>query len=99
MSGGRHRYLVAYDIREPRRLRQVHSAMKGFGYPLQYSVFVCDLDASEKLLLRQTVGDLINQRQDSVVVIDLGDPHRRGIECFEFMGVASPLPTTGAQIV
>jgi CRISPR-associated protein Cas2 len=99
MSGSRRRYLVAYDIREPRRLRQVHSAMKGFGYPLQYSVFICDLDPSEKIQLREAVGDLINQHEDSVAIVDLGDPDRRGIECFEFMGVVSPLPKMGAQIV
>jgi len=99
MSGGRRRYLVAYDIREPRRLRQVHSAMKGFGYPLQYSVFLCDLDASEKILLRHAVGDLINHHEDSLAIVDLGDPGRRGIECFEFMGVVSPLPAMGSQIV
>ena len=45
----RRRYVVAYDIREPKRLRQVHSAMKAFGYPLQYSVFVCDLDGMERV--------------------------------------------------
>jgi hypothetical protein len=62
-------------------------------------VFVCDLDASEKILLRQAVGDLINHHEDSIVVIDLGDPGRRGADCFEFIGVASPLPTVGSQIV
>ncbi len=99
MSGGRRRYLVAYDIREPRRLRQVHSAMKGFGYPLQYSVFVCDLDASEKILLCEAAGGLINHHEDSIAIIDLGDPGHRGIECFEFMGVVTPLPAMGSQIV
>lgn len=29
----RKRYIVAYDIREPKRLRDVHAVMKGFGYP------------------------------------------------------------------
>ena len=45
----RRRFLVAYDIREAKRLRTVHTAMKAFGNPLQYSVFVCDLDPSEKV--------------------------------------------------
>lgn len=95
----RRRYLVAYDIRESKRLREVHKTMKGFGYPLQYSVFICDLDAIEKIGLRQAVGERMNQREDSVVLVDLGDPGSRGIECFEFMGVGPPLPRAGPTIV
>lgn len=95
----RRRYLVAYDVREPKRLRAVHARMKRFGWPLQYSVFVCDLDRSEKILLRQSIAELIHHREDSIVIIDLGDPRRRGTDCFEFMGVSFPLPTSGPQIV
>ena len=96
---GRRRYLVAYDIREPKRLRDVHSAMKGFGYPLQYSVFVCDLDEIERVSLRQTVGGKMNQREDSLLLVDLGDPESRGVECFEFMGLAPRLPRAGPTVV
>lgn len=96
---GRRRYLVAYDIREPKRLREVHSAMKSFGYPLQYSVFVCDLDAIEKINLRREVGGRMNHNVDSVVLVDLGDPGSGGIDCFEFMGVGPPLPRAGPTIV
>lgn len=95
----RRRYVVAYDIREPKRLREVHTAMKGFGYPLQYSVFICDLDAMEKIALREAMGGLIHHREDSLAIIDLGDARTRGMECFEFMGVAPPLPKQGSRIV
>lgn len=95
----RRRYLVAYDIREPKRLRTVHSAMKGFGYPLQYSVFVCDLDGMEKIAMRERIGAIIDHGADSVAVVDLGDPETRGVERFEFMGQAPRLPRRGAQIV
>lgn len=95
----RRRYLVAYDIRDPKRLREVHSGMKRFGYPLQYSVFICDLDAIEKVELREVIGRRMNQHLDSVVLVDLGDPNSRGIECFEFMGVAPALPRSGPTII
>lgn len=96
----RRRYLVAYDIREDRRLRQVHLTMKHYGYPLQYSVFVCDLDFQEKLAMRVALGEIIAHAVDSIAIIDLGDAQVRGQECFEFMG-ARPfdLPTTGPTIV
>lgn len=95
----RRRYVVAYDIREPKRLRQVHGAMKGFGYSLQYSVFICDLDAMEKVGLREAMGRIMHLREDSLAIIDLGDIKTRGVECFEFMGVAPPLPEGGARVI
>lgn len=58
------RYLVAYDISDDRRLRAVHSCVKGFGYPLQYSVLVCDLDKSELISLKWSLGNLIAHDED-----------------------------------
>ncbi|MGH9026083.1 MAG: CRISPR-associated endonuclease Cas2 [Acidimicrobiia bacterium] len=95
----RRRYLVAYDIREPNRLRRVHQTMKGFGYPMQYSVFICDLDGREKVFLKRDVGDVIDHRVDSVAILDLGEADRRGSECFEFMGARIALPWSGPTIV
>jgi len=95
----RRRYLVAYDIREPKRLRIVHGTMKGFGYALQYSVFVCDLDAVEKVHMRQALASCIHHGEDSVAMIDLGDAAARGAECFEFMGTNRHLPKGGSRIL
>lgn len=94
----RRRYVVAYDIREPKRLRRVHKTMKGFGYPLQYSVFVCDLDASEKIVMKGDVGEIIDHSIDSVAILDLGDVETRGRESFEFMGANRQLPEGGPQV-
>mgnify|MGYP000653098870 CR=1 FL=1 len=47
----RHRYVVCYDVREPKRLRKMHHTLLGYGDPLQYSVFVCDLSAAERVLM------------------------------------------------
>ena len=38
------RYLVSYDICDPKRLRKVARSLEGFGVRLQYSVFECPLD-------------------------------------------------------
>lgn len=73
--------------------------MKSYGYALQYSVFICDLDASEKIAMRQEIGDIINHRADSIAIVDLGEAQRRGQECFEFMGTHRGLPTRGTQVV
>ena len=95
----RHRYLVAYDIRDPDRLRVVGQLMKSFGYRLQYSVFICDLDVTEKVALRREVGAVINHRRDRVAIVDLGDATSDGMTRFEFMGEQATLPRHGPTIV
>ncbi len=95
----RRRYVVAYDIRDEVRLRQVHGIVKGFGDRLQYSVFLCDLTKAEKIELKTKLRLVLNHHHDSVVFIDLGEATVRGSTCFEFMGPSHSLPTGGPTIV
>jgi CRISPR-associated protein Cas2 len=93
----RRRYLVAYDIRDDRRLRQVASCMESFGERLQYSVFVCDLSAQEFVEMRADVESRMKPSEDSVMVVDLGrtdDANR-----FLFLGQHEDLPDDQAIIV
>ncbi len=96
---GRNRYIVAYDIRDDRRLRRVHKTMKEYGWPMQYSVFICDLDSMELIAMRTDLGVIIHHGVDSIAVIDLGPPANRGRDCFSFMGLAPQLPTSGPVII
>ena len=66
---------------------------------MQFSVFVCDLDAVELLILKDQIGGIINHGEDSVAIIDLGAPEHRGGQCFEFMGTQIIFPTSGATII
>jgi CRISPR-associated protein Cas2 len=95
----RRRYLVAYDIRDPRRLREVFRIMKSYGEHVQYSVFLCDLDGTEKPLLLGDIGKAIKHTEDSVVLVDLGEAVGRGTLCFEFLGVHRPLPRPGGSVI
>ncbi|MCC5950793.1 MAG: CRISPR-associated endonuclease Cas2 [Acidimicrobiia bacterium] len=88
----RRRYVLAYDIREPKRLREVHNIAVSHGEALQYSVFLCDLSDSERIQLKAQLRDAMDLGEDSVVFIDLGEATGRGTECFEFLGQRSPLP-------
>ncbi|MCL2090403.1 MAG: CRISPR-associated endonuclease Cas2 [Micrococcales bacterium] len=92
----RRRYLVAYDICDDRRLRQICKTMEGYGDRLQYSVFVCDLNRTELVRLRTTVEEQMQFTEDSVVIVDLGDTVDAR---FTFLGRSRRLPTTGPQIV
>jgi CRISPR-associated protein Cas2 len=95
----RRRYLFTYDIRDPARLRRVHKVAKTYGWAMQYSVFVCDLDAMELVSLQAAIGEVIHHRVDSVAIIDLGHPQERGRTSFSFMGIAPELPTSGSVVI
>ncbi len=94
----RTRYLLAYDIRHPRRLRRVHRVASDHGEALQYSVFVCDLTRSELLVLKSRLMAEMNAREDSVGIFDLGAAQGRGLLCVEFIGTRRPLPDVGATV-
>jgi CRISPR-associated protein Cas2 len=92
----RRRYLVAYDIRDPKRLRAVHRLLKANGYPVQYSVFVCDLTKSEKITFCWAVGETVDHALDSVVLVDLGEAGQAA-DRFECLGVAVPTAVEGGE--
>lgn len=92
----RDRYLIAYDIRDDRRLRQVLELMKGTGTRLQYSVFLCDLSERELLRWRRDISYLIEEDEDSVVYINLGPPHDYLISV---LGVPRQFPSERPQIL
>ena len=82
------RYIVCYDICDPKRLRQVHRTMKGYGESLQYSVFCCDLSPAERLMLREALTPILNLREDQVMLINIGPADGRGCQSIETIGRA-----------
>jgi CRISPR-associated protein Cas2 len=93
----RRRYLVAYDIRDDRRLRSIAGCVEGYGTRIQYSVFVCDLSDQEKVLMRRDIEALMKTTEDSVMMIDLGHVGDSGR--FLFLGHRERLPTAGSVII
>ena len=84
----RNRFIVSYDICDPKRLRRVHRTMRGFGEPLQYSVFRCDLSPAERILLIEALTPLLHQREDQVMLINIGPVDGRAVESVETLGRA-----------
>ncbi|VVB69159.1 CRISPR-associated endoribonuclease Cas2 [uncultured archaeon] len=79
-------YIVSYDIREQKRLCRVHRCMKGFGEPVHYSVFRCDLTLKGKVEMVAALTDLINLEEDRVMIIDLGASDGKVENRIEFIG-------------
>jgi len=86
-------YLVCYDITDDRRLRQVHKFMLGFGERVQYSVFLCDLSDSGKILMLEGLNPLINHREDKIMIVRLGPADGRISENIETLGISDSLRT------
>lgn len=65
-------YIVTYDISDDRRWRRVYRLMGGYGRWLQLSVFQCRLSARRRAEMARRLEQLINARNDHVLILDLG---------------------------
>lgn len=92
-------HLVCYDIGDETRLRRVHKTMKGYGDPLQYSVFRCELSEIELQSLKSALWELLNFGQDRVIIVHLGPTDGRGADCIEYWGEPRVMPTARAAII
>ena len=70
-------YLVCYDIADPRRLQRVHRYLRGFGLPLQYSVFTLRLTQKRQQRLLHGLRQIIDEREDDVRIYPLPDKGER----------------------
>lgn len=93
----RRRYLVAYDIRDDRRLRMIARCMEAHGTRIQYSVFVCDLSDREKVVMRGALESIMKVSEDSVMIVDLG--MEQSSARFLFLGQHERLPSATVVIV
>jgi CRISPR-associated protein Cas2 len=84
----RRKYIVTYDITEPKRLNRVCKTLKGYGDHLEYSVFECDLSDAEMVILRGRLSDIINHRDDQVLFIDLGSVESARVARVDSLGRA-----------
>jgi CRISPR-associated protein Cas2 len=92
-------FLLCYDIADPRRLRRVFKVAKGFGVPMQYSVFRCALSPSDLILLMEKLEAEIHHREDHILLVDLGPERGRGEQVFRSLGRAMPRAPEGPVII
>ena len=69
-------YVAAYDIREPRRLREALKVMKGYSTGGQKSVFECFLTEREHSRVLTEMGAVIDVGQDDFLIVRIDDPER-----------------------
>ncbi len=79
-------YLLCYDVADPKRLRRTYKKMRGFGVPLQFSVFRCELSAIERQQMKAALWEILNWNEDRVILVNLGPVGARGDQCLEYWG-------------
>ena len=67
-----HLYIVTYDIADAKRWRAVFRLMNGYGEWVQLSVFQCRLSRQRHAELLATLDEIVHQKDDHVVIIDVG---------------------------
>ncbi len=95
----RNLYLVAYDVRHPKRLKKMHKTLCGYGDSLQYSVFQCALTAAERQRMITDVTEIIQHNHDRVLVVDMGPQDGRGRKAIEVLGVQEVPPKRGPLVL
>ncbi|MBU4261291.1 MAG: CRISPR-associated endonuclease Cas2 [Proteobacteria bacterium] len=68
MAAEKHWYLFCYDIREPKRWRQVFKKLKGRGNHIQYSIFRLNLSKAQVEELRWEIEKELTDEDDLLIV-------------------------------
>lgn len=89
----RRRYVISYDISNDKRRTRVFELLLGHGDHVQYSVFLSDLSQRELIILRSKLLEIINEREDQILIIDLGKETRSLDTSLEVIGKSYQPPT------
>ena len=79
--------LITYDVNTEtaagrRRLSKIAKICCNYGQRVQNSVFECDLDASQLVLVKSQLLDVLDREADSLRIYHLGNRYREKIEHF-----------------
>lgn len=61
-------HVISYDVRDPKRLRQVAKKLEGYGQRIQYSVFRCRLDRTALEKLHWELAQIMDEEDDLLVI-------------------------------
>ncbi|HBB35857.1 MAG TPA: CRISPR-associated endonuclease Cas2 [Cyanobacteria bacterium UBA8803] len=90
-------YLIAYDIRCPKRWRKAYKLLQGYGERIQYSIFRCFLSLRGREKLRWELEKVL-EAEDSLLLIRLSDQCVSSIRAYNRPD-AWPVEEAGHRIV
>lgn len=74
--------VVAYDIRDPKRLRLVANVCKDYGVRVQYSVFECHLEGRQFEQFWIDLKAVVHPGDDSLVAYPISGDAQRKVRTF-----------------
>lgn len=92
-------YLVCYDIRDPKRWRQVFRIMKGHGEHWQYSIFFCVLKPIDRVRMQTLLEGVMNLKEDQTMIIDLGPDEDVARQAAVVLGPSLPQGDAGMLVL
>jgi CRISPR-associated protein Cas2 len=73
--------------------------MKAYGEAWQYSVFYCTLKPIDRVRLESALRELLNLKQDQVLIVDLGGNEDAARESAAVLGPALPEQEEGMVVI
>ncbi|MFA0465426.1 CRISPR-associated endonuclease Cas2 [Vibrio breoganii] len=67
------KYIIAYDIASPKRLKRIHKTLQGYAIPVQYSIFYAELNSHMLQEMRSDVIQVIDSSEDDVRIYPIND--------------------------
>lgn len=80
-------FLICYDVANDKRLRQVFKICRNYGTHVQYSIFECDLNPTERIEIERKLGDAMKLDEDQVLFVSLGPADGRGSRVISTLGL------------
>lgn len=93
------RYLVAYDIADPDRLRKVHNVVKTRAQRVQFSLYEALLTETERVRFEERLRREMNLAEDQVLFLSLGPASRREVTEIESVGRGYTPHTRGSVVL
>jgi CRISPR-associated protein Cas2 len=97
MASNKRWHLVAYDIREPKRLRRAVKVLKGYGLRVQYSIFACQLSDRSRERLRWELAKVLDD-EDALLVFGICNQCMEALRELDTQGRWPPDPAGYAII-
>jgi CRISPR-associated protein Cas2 len=63
--------ILVYDISDDKRRTKLFKTLEGYGIPVQFSVFECELSDEDFLLMKDKVERVIDKNEDTVIYYEL----------------------------
>ena len=87
--------LITYDVSTSdaagrKRLSRVARICVNYGQRVQNSVFECDLDNAQLIVVRDKLRKAMDEKQDSLRIYNLGDHHASRIEHYGVKNAYDP---------